>query len=139
MFTGSGQTQYKPTGDDGIAASPKMRQQIEAYRRNHAPAPAPAEVASMPCAKCKDKVTQKVDYTARGQNKPIITVSTHLCPGCGTDWKTVGVGKAKQSVAAHKCTDCRSENLACCNITKGGEVASKGMEKAKNLEIAPLK
>ena len=136
-FTSPVLAQYKPTGDDGITASPKARQFLDEYKRNHSPAPVPAEIAQMPCPKCQDKVTTRVDYSARGANKPTILVSTHLCDGCGTDWKITGVGKAKQSVASHKCSACGAETLACCNTGKGGEVATKGME--KHFEVAPLK
>lgn len=138
LFAGTAQAQYKATGDDGITASPKARQFLDEYKRDHSPAPAPAKIAQMPCPKCKDKVTQIVDYTARGANKPIKTISTHLCNGCGTDWKIYGVGRTKHFVATHKCTGCGSENLACCNTTKNSSVATKGMEKAKNVEVAPL-
>ena len=137
-FTSPVLAQYKPAGDDGIAASPKLRQQLDEYKRNHSPAPAPVEIAKMPCPKCEDKVTTRVDYSARGANKPTIRVVTHQCEGCGTDWNIVGVGKAKQSVATHKCTSCGAETLACCNTSNGGSVATKGMEK-KETEIAPLK
>lgn len=138
-LAGPVQAQYKPTGDDGITASPRLRQRLDEYNRNHSPAPAPAEIPQMACAKCKDKVTSRIDYSARGANKPTIRVVTHLCDGCGTDWTVVGHGKAKQSVATHKCTSCGSENLACCNTSKGSDVATKGMEKAKNFDVAPLK
>lgn len=129
--------QYKPTGDDGITASPKYRQFLDEYNRNHSPAPATVEVAQMPCPKCKDTVMTRVDYAARGANKPTIRVVTHQCGGCGTDWTIVGVGKAKQAVASHKCTSCGAEDVACCNTTKGSTVATKGME--KTAEVAPLK
>ena len=138
LFAGSAQAQYKPTVDDGITASPKQRQFLDEYKRNHSPVPAVAEIPAMPCAKCKDKVTERVDYSARGANKPLIRVSTHLCDGCGTDWKIVGHGKAKQSVATHTCSSCGAESAACCNTSKGSSVATKGMEK-KNVEVAPLK
>ncbi len=136
-LAGSAQAQYKATGDDGITASPKHQQFLDEYKKNHSPAPAPAEIAQMPCPKCKDKVTTRVDYTARGANKPVIRVVTHHCPGCGTDWIVTGHGKAKQSVATHKCTSCGAETVACCNTTKGSTVATKGME--KDITIAPLK
>ena len=67
LFAGSAQAQYKPTGDDGITASPKQRQFLDEVSRNHSPAPAVAEIPAMPCAKCKDKVTERVDYSARGK------------------------------------------------------------------------
>lgn len=136
LFAGSAQAQYKAVGDDGIAASPRLRERLDEYQRNHASTPATAEVTPMPCAKCKDKVTTRVDYSARGANKPTIRVVTHLCEGCGTDWAVVGHGKAKQAVATHSCTSCGADTLACCNTTKGG-LATKGMK--KSLEVAPLK
>ncbi len=139
LFAGSAQAQYKATGDDGITASPKARQLLDEFNRNHSPAPVVAEIPQMSCPKCKDKATQKVDYTARGANKPIVTISTHLCNGCETDWKIYGVGRTKHAVASHKCMGCGSENLACCNTTKGSDIATKGMEKAKNIDVAPLK
>lgn len=139
LFAGSAQAQYKAVGDDGIAASPRLRQQLDEYKRNHSPDRTPAEIPQMACAKCKGKVTSRIDYSARGANKPVIRVVMHLCEGCGTDWAVVGHGKAKQSVATHKCTSCGAENLACCNTTKGSTVATKGMEKAKDFNIAPLK
>lgn len=134
--------QYKPTGDDGITASPKARQFLDEYKRNHSPAPAPAEIPQMACPKCTDKVTSRIDYSARGANKPTIRVVTHQCQGCTTDWKIVGHGKSKQSIATHKCSGCGSENLACCN-TRGSTVATAGMEKKNlkdlNFEVAPVK
>ena len=139
LFASSAQAQYRTTGDDGIAASPKQRERLEEYRRNHTPIAAPAESPQMACAMCKDKVTSRIDYSARGANKPTIRVVTHLCESCGTDWAVVGHGKAKQSVASHKCTSCGAESLACCDTSKGSNVATKGMEKAKNFEVAPLK
>lgn len=144
VFAGSAQAQYKATGDDGITASPKARQLLDEQNRNQAILAAPASIPQMACPKCKDKVTERVDSTARGANKPTIRVVTHLCEGCGTDWNTTGVGKAKQSVASHKCDGCGAENLACCNTAKGGNVATTGMDKKheslnRTFEVAPLK
>ena len=135
--------QYKSTGDDGITASPKLRERLDDWNRSHSPAPKPAEIPQMACAKCTDKMIRKVDWTARGANKPTILVATHQCEGCGTDWKVVGQGKAKQSIATHKCTGCGSENLGCCNTSKGSTVATAGMVKTNlrdlNFEVAPVK
>ena len=139
LFASSAQAQYNASSDDGIVASPKHRQALDEYKRNHTPTPVPAESPQMACAMCKDKVTSRIDYSARGANKPTIRVVTHLCESCGTDWAVVGHGKAKQSVASHKCTSCGAESLACCDTSKGSNVATKGMEKAKNFEVAPLK
>ena len=143
-FTSPVLAQYKPTGDDGITASPRLRQQLDDYRKNHSTnAPVTVEVAKMACPKCTDKVTTRVDYSARGANKPVIRVATHQCEGCGTEWTITGHGKAKQSVATHKCSSCGAEILACCNMAKGSDVATKGMEKKNlkdlNFEVAPVK
>lgn len=140
VFTGSAQAQYQATGDDGITASPKYRQFLNENRPVIANNKAvPADYKPMSCTACKDKVTERVDYSVRGANKPTIRVVTHLCKGCGTDWTVVGHGKAKQSVASHKCTSCGAETLACCNTSKGSVAATKGMEKTKDVDIAPLK
>ena len=139
LFAGSVQAQYKPTGDDGITASPKLRQQLDEYRRNHSTNSVAAEVPQMACPKCKDEVLKTKDWTARGANKSYVTIVRHLCEGCGTEWSITGHGKAKQSVATHTCSSCGAESAACCNTTKGSTVATKGMEKAKSIEVAPLK
>jgi hypothetical protein len=91
----------------------------------------------MSCAKCKDEFVQRVDRSARGANKPVITVTTHLCNGCGTDWNVVGHGKAQVSVATHKCTSCGAATVACCNPKTARETATKGMD--KKFEVAPIK
>lgn len=99
----------------------------------------------MSCAKCTATVVAVTDLDSRGlgartlmaRGTPTRLVPKHLCDGCGVEWSTVGVGKAKHDVATHKCTSCGAESLACCSIKKGSETATKGME--KNFEIAPLK
>jgi len=113
-FTGPAHAEFKSTTDDSIAASPKLRERINEYERNHSPAAAPAEAVKMACPKCQDQVTQQVDYSARGANKPTITVTTHLCDGCGTHWKMTGHGKVKQSVASQTCSYSSAESAACC-------------------------
>jgi len=101
------------------------------------PPPPPSDYKPMSCAKCKDEFVRRVDWSARGANKPTVLVTQHLCDGCGVDWAITGHGKAKQSVANHKCISCGAENLACCNTRKGADMATKGME--KKIETAPLK
>jgi hypothetical protein len=92
---------------------------------------------SMSCGKCKESFVERVDWSARGANKPTTTVARHLCDGCATEWNVVGHGKAKVNVAEHKCTSCGAATLACCNTSKSGTAATKGME--KKFEVAPLK
>ncbi|HRK22889.1 MAG TPA: hypothetical protein PLX06_13820 [Fimbriimonadaceae bacterium] len=136
-FPWQAQAQYNAIGADGIAASPKQRQFLDEQSRRRNPRTSPAAAPSMPCPMCKDKTTTKTDYSARGATKPVITVTTHLCKGCVTEWSLTGHGKAKTSIASHRCTACGADDLACCNTTKGSTVATKGMEKP--VQIAPLK
>jgi len=101
------------------------------------PKSAPSEYKPMTCAKCKDEYVSRVDWTARGANKPTILVARHLCDGCGNTWAVSGHGKAKTTTAVHTCTSCGVESLACCSTSKSGAAATKGME--KKFEVAPLK
>lgn len=138
-FTSPVLAQYKPTGDDGITASPKLRERLDERHRNEAITAEP-QIAKMPCPKCTNSVTTRVDYTARGANKPTIQVVTHLCDGCETSITTAGTGKHASDVVSHKCTSCGAETLACCNTTKGSKVATTGMEKENpNFQVAPIK
>lgn len=82
----------------------------------------------MSCAKCKDEYSKRVDWSARGINKPSVLVVKHLCAGCETTVATVGHGKAKRDVATHKCTSCGAAESSCCATAKGGS-STKGMEK----------
>jgi hypothetical protein len=93
--------------------------------------------APMACPKCNDNFVQRVDWTARGANKPTVLVTKHLCGGCDTTITTVGRGKQARDIATHKCDSCGAELLACCSTKKGTDSATKGME--KKFEIAPLK
>lgn len=140
LIAGSGglaQAQYKATGDDGIAASPKLRQFLDEYKRGRTPAPPPKRLPQMSCPKCKDEHLRRVDWSARGAYKPSITVTKHLCGGCRNTWLVSGHGRAKTTTAVHTCTSCGEENLACCSTGKSGITATKGME--KKLQVAPVK
>jgi hypothetical protein len=96
-----------------------------------------AALKPMSCAKCKDEYVTRTDWTARGANKPTVTVANHLCGGCGNEWVVSGHGKAKTSTAAHTCTSCGAASLACCSTGKSEVAATKGME--KKFEVAPVK
>src|SRR5690348_1385520 len=102
-FVGTTQAQYKATGDDGITAAPKVRQLLD-ERRAAAAVAAAADHKEMACPKCKDKITGRVDYTARGATRPVVQVTTHLCDGCGVERIVAGVGKTRTEIVAHKCT-----------------------------------
>ena len=137
--------QYKPTDDDGVTASPKLRQFIDEYHRNHNPAPARVEIPQMACPKCTDFTWAIPDLEPRGLGSrtlmaggtPMKWVTDHMCSRCGTQWETTGVGKAMKSDAIHICSRCGSTNLACCNTKKAGAEATKGME--KDFTVAPVK
>lgn len=142
-FASPALAQYKPTGDDGITASPKVRAQLDERRARLNTAP--ATVASMPCPKCKDEwVSVRLTHFKGAEaflagGPPTQKVARHLCAGCDSTIKTVGLSKqTKHDVVIHKCTGCGAELASCCNTTKGSETATKGMEK-KSVEIAPLK
>ena len=96
------------------------------------PKSAPSDYKPMSCAKCKDEYVRRVDWTARGANKPTITVARHLCEGCGNEWVVSGHGKAKTTTAVHVCTSCGAESTG-----NSGNAATKSME--KKLEVAPVK
>ena len=108
-------------------------------------APVVSEYNAMSCPKCKDVLVAKADTDTRGLGARSLVssggltknVASHLCDGCGVEWKITGHGKAKEAVASHKCTSCGAESLACCSTTKGGTAATKGMD--KKFEVAPLK
>ena len=127
--------QIKAVGEEGLALSGKARAALNERNAGFNTAAAPA--ASMACPKCKDEVTRRTDWTARGANKPTILVAKHLCGGCETLITKEGHGKGTHDVVTHKCTGCGAASLACCSTTPGKETATKGME--KKVEIAPLK
>ena len=142
LFASSAQAQYKPTGDDGITASPKVRAQLDA--RNARLNTASATVASMPCPKCKDEwVSARLAHFKGAEaflagGPPTRKVARHLCAGCESTIKTVGLSKqTAHNVVVHQCTACGSENLACCSARSSSDVATRGMD--KNFQIAPLK
>ncbi len=131
--------QYKSTGDDGIAASPKVRAQLE-ERKARINTAAPA----MACPKCKDGQVSMPVKGAKGAQVllaggiPTQKVVRHLCASCDTTISIVGLSKAtKRETTTHNCTGCGVENLLCCNTKTGSDAATRGME--NKFEIAPLK
>ena len=141
-FAGPAQAQYRPTGSDGITASPKVRAQL--VERRATVNTAPAVAASMLCPKCKDAWVSQVDPTPKGakvllsQGRPTNKVASHLCGGCETTISVVGLSKAdRHNVATHTCSSCGAATLACCSTKAAAGVVTKGME--KKVEIAPIK
>ena len=140
-FAGPAQAQYRPTGDDGITASPKVRAQLDG--RKDRLNTAPVAVVSMASPKCRDAWVNQVDPTPKGakvllsQGRPTNKVARHLCGGCETTLGVVGLSKAtRHNLATHSCSSCGAVTLACCSTKGAAGVVTKGME--KRIEIAPL-
>ncbi len=82
--------------------------------------PATVTVAAAPaakpmaCPKCRTEISNRVDTSARGANKPVITVAKHLCGGCDTSIKTTGVGKLATDSVVHACSMDGSAPSGCC-------------------------
>jgi hypothetical protein len=116
-FTSSANAQYKPTGDDGITASPKVRQVLNERKASLASAKTVA-LPAMSCPKCADVRTVQRNPQAKGGQILAGTanqvVFKHTCTACDVKWTVVGGGKGKHSVATHTCTADVPNNLTCC-------------------------
>jgi len=78
----------------------------------------PVTIASnykaMSCANCQDRFAAIPDTDTRGAGARVLVtdgpltriVAKHLCGGCTNEWVVKGHGKAKVSVAVHKCASC---------------------------------
>jgi hypothetical protein len=122
------QAQYKPTGDDGITASPKVRQTLnEIKTRRQAEALKPGDAVAMVCAKCKSVMVHNVT-TEKGHIKIMTVGEKHTCPGCNSTITVVGTGKGKHDEVRHTCAKCGDDSVFCC-ATKPGSGPTKGMEK----------
>lgn len=100
------------------------------------PISAPTKVRAMSCSKCINDLVQVRDTDSKGGARALVairpltkTVARHGCEDCRTGWSVVGHGKAKVSVAAHKCA--ADGGLAGCNVS--------GSSSGKKFEVAPLK
>lgn len=114
-FAGPAGAQYKAVGDDGTAASPKVRQMLDERKASKAITPIAAR--AMACSKCADVRTSqpsrplKAAEIATGVQQ---VAYTHACLGCDTKWTVVGEGKAKHSVASHTCAETIPHSSNCC-------------------------
>jgi hypothetical protein len=108
--------QYKPAGNDGISASPKVRQMLN--ERKASPAPAVTVTPAMACAKCAEVFTTEVNRQAKGAQILVGTatqkVAKHTCTACETRFALVGEGKAKHTVAIHTCGADVLKPATCC-------------------------
>ena len=103
---------------DGITASPKTRQTLNERKANASAAITVAPAPAMACPKCGDVLKAEVNRQAKGAEvltgAATKTVAHHTCAGCNTTIATLGFGKAKYSVATHKCTADVPNNSNCC-------------------------
>jgi len=117
--------QYKPMGDDGITASPKVRAQLGELK---AKAKSPLVGAgSRACPKCKDEWVTLPNKQAKpaqfllSRGVPTQKVARHLCASCDTTITVEGLSKAtRHNVVTHQCNSCGAHTLACCGASKEG-------------------
>src|SRR5262245_32497216 len=86
-LTTAANAQYKPVGDDGIAASPKVRQMLNEHKASAVPAV--AVTPAMACPKCAEVFTTEANRHAKGAQ--------------------VLAGAATQKVAKHTCNACETK------------------------------
>jgi hypothetical protein len=95
--------------------------------RAQAEALKPGDTIAMVCAKCKTVAIQSVTIE-KGHIKHVTPGEKHLCTGCNSYIKVVGVGKESKNELRHVCDKCGDNSAFCC-ATKPGETATEGMEK----------
>ena len=112
-FTSAANAQSQATGDDGIAASPKVRQMLNERKVSVTPL-----VPTMACPKCADVMITELNRNAKGGE--VLTgssnriVAKHACVACETTFAVVGEGKAKHTVASHQCVADVLNPATCC-------------------------
>jgi hypothetical protein len=120
-FAGTANAQYKAVGDDGIAASPKVRQALN--EKAASATVATAKVAAMACPKCKDITVTEANKQAKGaqilMGDATKAVAKHTCGACDTKLDVVGAGKATRTVATHTCATPAVKTLTCCGTAMG--------------------
>ena len=105
--------QLKGASDDGIAASPKVRQMINERKASMTA----AQPSVMNCPKCANVQTADTKSQVKGAEAMAGTakvVNQHSCNGCEVKWTVAGEGKAKHSVANHSCAAQMPNKAACC-------------------------
>jgi hypothetical protein len=111
-LTTAAYARYLPVSDDGIAASPRARQMLNARTASAwVTPPAPA------CAKCVDVRSSKLLPQAKGVGALLGTQQVsyiHGCASCDTKLTVAGEGKAKQQVATHTCSMDAASTGGCC-------------------------
>lgn len=87
----------------------------------------PGDSIAMVCTKCKSVMVQRVT-TEKGHIKMMTVGEKHMCPGCDSEVKVVGVGKGAKQEVKHVCEKCGEDSIFCC-ATKPGSGPTEGMEK----------
>jgi hypothetical protein len=114
------QAQYKAIGDDGVAASPKVRQMLnEIKTQKEAEALKPGDTIAMVCDKCKSVMIHNVT-TDKGHVQVMTVGEKHLCPGCNTYITVTGVGHGAKDEVKHVCERCGDKSVFCCATKPGG-------------------
>jgi len=118
ILTTSANAQYKPTGDDGITASPKLRAQLN--ERKASTTTTATSASTMACLKCTDILVPVKATDSKVGSRALLgkgpdRVAKHACATCVTTISVTGTGKATHNVATHTCTGCGT--LACSGDT----------------------
>src|SRR5688572_1365671 len=81
--------------------------------RAQAEALKPGDTIAMVCAKCKTVAIQTVTIE-KGHIKHVTPGEKHLCTGCNSYIKVVGVGKESKNELRHVCDKCGDSSAFCC-------------------------
>jgi hypothetical protein len=87
----------------------------------------PGDTIAMICSKCKTAMIHNIS-TEKGHIQVMTVGAKHLCPGCDSTIKVVGVGHGAKDVVKHVCEKCGEDSVFCC-ATKPGSAVTAGMEK----------
>jgi hypothetical protein len=89
----------------------------------------PGDAIAMVCSKCKSVMIHNVT-TEKGHIQVMTVGEKHLCPGCSSTIKVVGVGHGAKDEVKHVCEKCGEDSVFCC-ATKPGSAPTSGMEEEK--------
>jgi hypothetical protein len=87
----------------------------------------PGDSIAMICSKCKTAMVHNIS-TEKGHIQVMTVGAKHLCPGCNSTIKVVGVGHGAKDEVKHVCEKCGEDSVFCC-ATKPGSATTAGMEK----------
>jgi hypothetical protein len=89
----------------------------------------PGDTIAMVCSKCKSVMIHNVT-TEKGHIQVMTVGEKHLCPGCSSTIKVVGVGHGAKNEVKHVCEKCGEDSVFCC-ATKPGSAPTEGMPEKK--------